>query len=155
MILGTLAWAAGEALMRRSLLADRLARAVWTVAIVLATAHVVIAFHFVYRWNHETAVAETARQAAERFGWGWRGSIYVNYVFLSIWLADICWWWVAPASHASRALRLEITRLAAFVFMFVNGAIIFASGVGRLAGIVAVAAVLLASPAIRRRPYLT
>jgi hypothetical protein len=155
MILGTLAWAAGEALMRRSPLADRWARALWTVAIVLAAAHVVLAFHFVYRWNHETAVAETARQAAETFGWGWQGSIYVNYVFLSIWLADVCWWWVAPASHASRALRLEIARLATFVFMFVNGAIIFASGVGRLAGIAAVAAVLLASPARRPRARLT
>ena len=151
MILATLAWAAGEALMRRSPAADRWARAAWTVAIVLAAVHVVLAFHFVYGWDHEAAVRETARQAAERFGWGWRGSIYVNYVFLSIWLADICWWWAAPASHASRSIRFEIARLATFVFMFVNGAIIFASGIGRLAGIAAVAAVLVASPARRPR----
>jgi len=151
MILATLAWAAGEALMRRSPEADRRARAAWTVAIFLAGVHVVLAFHFVYGWNHELAVTETARQAAERFGWGWRGSLYVNYVFLSIWLADICWWWAAQASHASRSIRFEIARRAAFVFMFVNGAIIFASGIGRLAGIAAVAAVLVASPARRPR----
>jgi hypothetical protein len=35
--------------------------------------------------------------------------------------------------------------------MFVNGAIIFASGIGRLAGIAAVAAVVLASIAARPR----
>jgi len=151
MIVATLAWAAGETLMRRSPQADRLARAAWTVAILLAAIHVVLAFHFVYTWNHETAVAETARQSAERFGVGWRGSIYVNYVFLAIWLADVCWWWIAPASHASRSMRLEIARLATFVFMFVNGAIIFASGIGRLAGVAAVTAVLLASPASRSR----
>lgn len=154
MILATLAWAAGEVMMRRSPQADRWARTAWTVAILLAAVHVGLAFHFVYAWNHETAVAETARQAAERFGVGWRGSIYVNYVFLAIWLADVCWWWAAPASHGSRSIRFEIARLATFVFMFVNGAIIFASGIGRLAGIAAVAAVLLASPASRPRTQL-
>ena len=154
MILATLAWAAGEVLMRRSPQADRWARTAWTVAILLAAIHVGLAFHFVYGWNHETAVAETARQSAERFGVGWRGSIYVNYVFLAIWLADVCWWWAAPASHGSRSIRFEIARLATFVFMFVNGAIIFASGIGRLAGIAAVAAVLLASPASRPRTQL-
>lgn len=154
MILATLAWAAGEVLMRRSPQADRWARTAWTVAILLAAIHVGLAFHFVYAWNHETAVVETARQAAERFGVGWRGSIYVNYVFLGVWLADVCWWWAAPASHGSRSIRFEIARLATFVFMFVNGAIIFASGIGRLAGIAAVAAVLLASPASRPRTQL-
>ena len=154
MILATLAWAVGEVLMRRSSQADRWARTAWTVAIFLAAIHVGLAFHFVYGWNHETAVIETARQAEDRFGIGWRGSIYVNYVFLAIWLADVCWWWGAPASHASRSIRLEIARLATFVFMFVNGAIIFASGIGRLAGVAAVAAVLLASPASRPRTQL-
>src|SRR5262245_11729099 len=138
MILATLAWAAGETLMRRSPQADRWARTAWTLAIALAGVHVALAFHFVYGWNHEVAVTETARQAANTFGWGWRGSIYVNYVFLSLWFADVCWWWAAPTSHASRSHRLEIVRLATFVFMFVNAAIIFASGIGRLAGISAV-----------------
>jgi hypothetical protein len=155
MILATLAWAAGEALMRRSPRADRWARLAWTLAIVLAAVHVTLAFHYVYQWDHEVAVAATAQQAAERFGWGWRGSIYVNYVFLSFWLADVCWWWAAPTSHASRSLRFEIARLATFVFMFVNGAIIFASGIGRLAGIAAVTAVLLASSVSRSRTQYT
>jgi hypothetical protein len=155
MILATLGWAAGEALMRRSPRADWWARAAWTVAILLAGVHVGLAFHFVYGWNHELAVAETARQAEERFGWGWRGSIYVNHVFLSLWLADVCWWWAAPESHAARSLRVEIVRLAAFTFMFVNGAIVFASGIGRLAGIASVTAVVLASPASRSRAQPT
>jgi hypothetical protein len=154
MILATLAWVAGEVLMRRSRQADRWARAAWTAAIVLAGIHVVLAFHFVYAWDHDVAVAETARQAADRFGWGWRGSIYVNYAFLAWWLADVCWWWAAPDSHASRSSRFEILRLAAFTFMFVNGAVVFASGAGRMAGIAAIAAVLLASPASRLRTRL-
>jgi hypothetical protein len=150
MIAATVAWAAGEALMRRSLAADRLARALWTAAIALAFVHVALAFHLVYGWDHDAAVAATAQQAADRFGWGWRGAIYVNYVFLALWLADVCWWWAAPASHASRAFQVEAARVALFAFMFINGAVIFASGLGRLVGIAAVA-VALAAPIARPR----
>ena len=150
MILATVAWAVGEALMRRSPMSDRLARAIWTMGIALALIHVVLAFQLVYAWNHEAAVAATVRQAADRFGWGWRGGIYVNYVFLTLWLADVCWWWVAPASHAARSLRIETARLALFTFMFLNGAVVFASGTGRLVGIASVAVVLIASLARRR-----
>jgi hypothetical protein len=144
MVLATVAWAVGEALMRRSPASDRLARAIWTMGIALAAIHVVLAFHWVYGWNHEAAVQATAGQTAARFGSGWRGGIYVNYVFLAWWLADVCWWWLAPASHASRPVRIEMARRALFTFMFVNGAVIFASGIGRLAGLASVALVLLA-----------
>jgi hypothetical protein len=144
MILATVAWAAGEALMRRSPIADRLARATWTLGITLALVHVVLAFQVVYAWDHEAAVAATARQAADRFGWGWRGGIYVNYVFLAMWLGDVSWWWRAPASHASRPAAIETARRALFVFMFLNGAVVFASGAGRLVGIGSLAVVILA-----------
>ena len=150
MILATVAWSVGEALMRRSRRADRLARAIWTMGIALALIHVVLAFHMVYAWNHEAAVAATVRQAVERFGWGWRGGIYVNYTFLMLWLSDVCWWWIAPASHALRSIRVETARRALFTFMFLNGAVVFASGTGRLMGMASVAVVLLASLARRR-----
>ena len=154
MILATVAWAAGETLMRRSPVSDRLARAIWTMGIAMAVIHVVLAFHWVYRWNHEAAVQATVRQTAARFGWGWRGGIYVNYVFLTLWLADVCWWWRAAESHASRPVRIEMARRALFTFMFVNGAVIFASGIGRLAGIASVALVLLAWVVrTRQSPY--
>jgi hypothetical protein len=71
-------------------------------------------------------------------------------VFLAVWLGDVCWWWLAPESHASRSPRLETARLALFAFMFFNGAVIFASGAGRLVGIASMGIVLLASLARRR-----
>jgi hypothetical protein len=151
MILATIAWAAGEALMRRSPVCDRVARAIWTMGIGLAVIHVVLAFQLIYGWDHEAAVQATVQQAADRFGWGWRGGIYVNYVFLALWSADVCWWWLAPASHVSRSLHIEVTRLALFTFMFLNGAVIFASGIGRVMGVASVGLVLLASLTRTRR----
>lgn len=154
MILATIAWAIGEVLMRRSPSLDRLARAIWTVGIALALTHVVLAFEFVYTWDHEAAVAATARQASELVGWGWRGGIFVNYVFLALWLGDVCWWWAARTSHSSRSMGFETARLAWFTFMFVNGAIVFASGAGRLVGIASVTVVLATALARRRVPML-
>jgi hypothetical protein len=150
MIGATIAWAIGEALMRRSPRLDRWARAIWTLAIALALIHVAFAFHIVYAWSHEAAVAATARQTADRFGWAWRGGIYVNYVFLACWAADVWWWWRAPVSHASRSLRLETMRVAVFAFMFFNAAVVFASGVGRLVGVASTIGALVGSR--RREP---
>ena len=148
-LLATVAWAAGEALMRRSPAVDHSARAVWTIGLALMILHVVLAFEVVYAWNHAAAVAATARQTAAVVGRGWEAGIFVNYVFIAVWAADVCWWWTAPASRASRSRRLETARFAFFVFMFVNGAIVFASGVGRVVGVVAVAGAL--ATGMRRR----
>jgi hypothetical protein len=145
MIVATVAWAAGEALMRRSPVRDRRARAIWTIGVAFALIHVVLAFQLVYAWDHEAAVTATARQAADRFGWGWRGGIYVNYVFLALWLLDLCWWWLAPASHVSRGRLFETARRGVFAFMFFNGAVVFASGVGRLVGLASLMVVFFAS----------
>jgi hypothetical protein len=145
MILATVAWAIGEAFMRRSPASDRVARGSWTIGITLAFIHVFLAFQLIYAWDHEAAIAATLRPSAERFGMSWRGGIYVNYVFLMIWLADVCWWWLSPVTHASRPMRLERTRLAVFIFMFLNAAVVFASGAGRLVGTASVVVVLVAS----------
>ena len=65
MIVATAAWAAGEALRNRSPRADRWARAIWTVGITFALLHVALAFHLIYAWDHDAAVAATARQTAD------------------------------------------------------------------------------------------
>ena len=149
-ILATVGWAAGEVLMRRSPAADLLARASSTAGLALALVHVFLAFHLVYAWDHEAAVAATAQQTAAVVGWGWRGGIFVNHVFLALWLGDVSWWWADPGSHLSRSPRIELARLSLFTFMFVNAAIVFAPAPGRLVGIAALAAVLFASPVLRR-----
>lgn len=155
MLLATIAWAIGEVSMRRSPDLDRLARWSWTMGIALALVHVYLAFERVYAWDHGAAVAATVQQTADRFGSGWRGGLYVNYVFLALWLADVVCWWAAPRWRASRPVKVEAARLALFVFMFFNGAVVFASAPGRWVGIAAVTAVLLASPLLRRQTVIT
>jgi hypothetical protein len=152
MLVATAGWAAGEVLMQRDT-AGRAARFVWTAALALALLHAALALHVVYGWNHEAAIAGTARQAGALTGVAWRGALAVNYVFLLLWLTDAAWWWIAPASRAARPAGLETARFAIFLFMFLNGAVIFASPSGRLVGLTSLAVVLASRVGARRRRW--
>lgn len=85
---------------------------------LLAIAHALLALHLRYHWNHEAAVAATARQGAAYYGLEWRGSLYVNYVFLALWLLA-AWRW-----------RHWLWR-GFVLLMAVNGAIVFARPAAR------------------------
>lgn len=106
------------------------ARPVWISGALLAIVHSVIAFAVRYHWNHEAAVQATAMQAAGLYGFAWRGSLYVNYVFLTMWL--VAWSW---HHWAWRAFVLT---------MIVNGAVVFARPMARPFGVVLVAALVWA-----------
>lgn len=152
MWLATVAWALGEACAGRSPGLDRGARAAWTAGVVLALVHAALAFHFVYGWSHRVAAVATEEQAAAVFGIGWSGGILVNYVFLVIWVLDAAWWWLAPHLRTTHG-GWAAARFAFFVFMFVNGAVVFATGTGRLVGVVCVIAALGGRARAGRQAY--
>lgn len=107
------------------------ARPAWILGALFAILHSVIAFAVRYNWDHEAAVRATATQAAQIYGVAWRGSLYVNYVFLALWLL-VAWPW-----------RHWVWRV--FVLMMVvNGAIIFARPAARPFGVVLVAVLVWA-----------
>lgn len=111
--------------------------------VVLAAIHTLIAVGVTYDWDHSRAVEATAQRAAAVYGAAWPGSLYVNYAFLAWWLADTCWWWRAPRKFVLRPAPIEwLWRVAAFT-MVVNGAVVFASPAGRLAGVPLAAGLLL------------
>ena len=111
--------------------AARWARPAWIGGALLAIVHAVIALAVHYRWDHEAAVRATAEQSAELYGFAWRGSIYVNYVFLALWLLA-AWSW---RHWAWRAFVLT---------MIVNGAIVFARPAARPFGTALVMALVWA-----------
>jgi hypothetical protein len=152
-LMATILWAWAEVLKIRRPGETEPARRLWTAGMTLALVHAVIAFDVAYEWSHAKAWADTARQTAAVTGLHWGGGIVVNYLFLLLWLADVVWWWIAPVAYVHRPLTLERVRLLFFVFMFFNGAIVFAGNAGRAVGVPAVAAVCVAwALDARRRP---
>lgn len=113
------------------------------IGVALGTTHTLLALGVVYHWDHARAVVVTAERAATLYGVAWPGSLYVNYVFLAWWLFDTCWWWLSPRTFLNRPAVIEWAwRLTAFT-MVINGAVIFASSAGRVAGVPLVVALLV------------
>jgi hypothetical protein len=141
--LAIVAWAGAECLRLRAPRGrDAAARALWTAGALLLGLHTLAAFHFVHAWSHEAAAIETARQTDDLVGFRTSAGLFVNYAFLAVWMADAGWWWIAPVSYRTRPRATRVAMLVIFLFMFVNGAIVFAAGAMRLLGAAAVAAVL-------------
>jgi hypothetical protein len=111
------------------------ARVAYAAGAALAVVHTLIALGTTYGWDHERAVAETARQAGDVYGFSWRGSIYVSYAFLIVWAID--------AWRQQAITRRWVVR-AFFLVIIINAAIVFASPAGRVLGVLVVAALLWA-----------
>ena len=115
----------------------RWARAAWLTGGVLAIVHAVLALGIRYHWDHALAVRETASQGAAVYGFvglvarDFSPAIYVNYVFLALWIA-FAWRW-----------RNWFWRLFVVV-MVVNGAVLFARPGARPFGALLVALLLWA-----------
>jgi hypothetical protein len=144
MLVATIVWAWAEVLKIRRPGQGEPARRLWTVALALTLVHAALAFDVKYQWSHEAALMDTARRTVAVTGMVWGGGIFVNDLFLMLWLADALWWWIAPVAYVRRPVALERTRSVLFLFMFVNGAIVFASNIARVVGIPSVAAVCIA-----------
>ena len=142
-LMATVLWAWAEVLKIQRPRQVEPARRLWTISLTLALLHAVVAFEVAYHWSHGAASMDIARQTAAVTGIVWGGGIFVDYLFLALWVADALWWWIAPVAYIRRSVRVERARLALFVFMFVNGAILFASHTARAVGVPSVAAVCI------------
>jgi hypothetical protein len=114
------------------------ARLAWTLGAAMMGLHSVAAFIILYEGSHATALAATARQTAALTGVADGSGIYVNYLFVAIWMIDALWWWIAPAAYTARPSIVSHGLRAVFLFMFVNGAFVFADGLMRALGAAAV-----------------
>ena len=101
----------------------------WRVGAGWYLVHVAAAFQFRHGWSHVTATEATARQTAAVTGWNLGAGIWVNYAFTAAWV-------VVAARWPCLAPGLRRGWIIWFLFMTVNGAVIFVSGPERWVGIV-------------------
>jgi hypothetical protein len=119
------------------------ARWTWTGGFAVLLLHVVCAFHFYHDWSHEAAYRATARQTAAVTGLVWGGGLYVNYLFVLVWGADVCWWWCRPGGYQGRCRCIEWTVQGFLAFILFNATVVFGAGPARWLGLAV--AVLLAA----------
>lgn len=103
-------------------------RIAWTLGCASYLVHVAAAFAAYHGWSHHLAYLDTARQTAEKFGWDWGGGLYFNYLFTIVWGADVLWIWKDAGGYRRRSAWIAGSIHLFMAFMFLNGAIVFASG---------------------------
>jgi len=122
----------------------RWARHAWTLGAALTTAHMLLALGLRHGWSQAAARADIAQKTAAVFGWAWEGGLVVNYAFGALLWAEAAWWHLDPAGLERRPRALTALVRGFILLIAVNGAIVFASPLGRVAGVPLVAALLWA-----------
>lgn len=126
------------------------ARLAWSAGWLVMVLHVLAAFHVHHGWSHADAYAETARKTAARVGLDWGGGVYLNYLFVAVWLVDVAWWWRGLAAYEDRPRAVAWAVQGFLLFMAFNATVVFEDGPTRW---VAVAVcVALAAAWLRRLP---
>jgi hypothetical protein len=118
-----------------------LARWLWLAACLLYLLHVLAAFHYFHHWSHQAAVAHVEQQSG--FGPG----IYFSHAFGLVWLVDALWWCGHPNGHARRPAWIGWSVHGFLAFLTFNAAVVYATGVMRIMGIVLFSLLLLTTVA--------
>ncbi len=108
---------------------------IWCAGCVMFGIHVFSAFGGFYQWRHAVAVAETAKQTRAATGIDSGAGLYLNYLFALLWSGDAWSWWRSPDRYRTRPLGTFLLLHAFFLFMIVQGAVIFVSGPRRWLGV--------------------
>ena len=112
------------------------ARWAWTVGGLAMLAHIACAYHFYHGWSQDSVYRETARQTAEVFQLNWGGGVYVNYVFVVLWLLDVLWWWRGVDAYDQRPRAWVWAWQSFFLFIVFNATVVFKDGALRWIGLV-------------------
>ncbi len=100
----------------------------WTLTGVFFVLHFLAAFHFRHHWSHQHAFDHTAQRTGQMLGWEFGYGLYFNYGFLVLWMMDLAWWWGSTASYLRRASWVRWSIHGYFLFVIINGAVVFVTG---------------------------
>jgi hypothetical protein len=95
-------------------------RVLWALGAALATLHVAVAFHTGHGWSHRAAW-EHIRNVG-----GYGDGVFVNYLFIVVWVLDALWAAVALGSYLGRPRWLNAAVHGFLAFVVVNAAVVFA-----------------------------
>jgi hypothetical protein len=119
-----------------------LCRWIWTAGGLLLAVHIALAMAWAHGWNYDAVYQATAEDTAKVTGTYWGGGVWLNFAMLGMWLADIVWWWCAPAGYNARARYFDWAVQGFFVFMIFNATVVFETGAVRYTSAVLFGALL-------------
>jgi hypothetical protein len=113
------------------------------IGALLMLAHIIISMSSVHAWSHASAITATAAQTDTVYGLNWGGGVNVNYLFITVWVAELAVWRLAPVRYAARSSGIKWTLRAFYFIVIANAAVVFAGGWRRVLGVGLIAALLV------------
>lgn len=127
-------------------------RGTWLVGATAAFGHSALALLSFHDGSHAAAFEATAQQTEELLGVAVGVGLYVNYIFVAVWLVDAL----------LRCFRADLYRLLPYwyrvamysflIFIAFNGTVVFKDGWLRLLGLIVTAALLVMWWKSERKP---
>ena len=113
-------------------------RTVWLVGAICALLHSVGALVAFHAGSHQEAFESTAQQTEELLGIAVGFGLYVNYLFVLVWLSDALCRWLRKDFYTSLPFWYRWAVYAFLSFIAVNGTIVFKGGWIRWIGLGAI-----------------
>lgn len=103
-------------------------RSLWLFGAVAALAHSLGALFAFHAGSHQEAFDSTAKQTEELLGVAVGIGLYVNYVFVFVWLGDACFRWFGRNVYSGLPRWYRPVMYGFLGFIAVNGTVVFKSG---------------------------
>lgn len=103
-------------------------RSLWLFGAVAAMAHSLGALFAFHAGSHQEAFESTAKQTEELLGVAVGIGLYVNYVFVFVWLGDACFRWFGKSVYSELPSWYRPLLYGFLGFIAVNGTVVFKSG---------------------------
>ena len=107
----------------------------WFSGALLALAHSIGAMMTFHHGSQLAAFESTAQQTEQLLGFRFGAGLYVNYLFVVVWLADAACRLLLPKRYPGFPNWYRYGVTGFLVFIAINGAIVFQAGWTRYAGI--------------------
>ena len=113
----------------------RLIAWLWLLGALFALAHSVSALTTFHHGSQAAALESTAAQTEQLLGIRFGAGLYINYLFVVVWLADAAFRLLGRSRYAWLPSWYRPMVIGFLVFIAINGAIVFQSGWIRIIGI--------------------
>ena len=114
---------------------NRMIAWLWRSGALFAIAHSVGSLMTFHHGSQAAALESTAAQTEQLLGFRFGAGLYVNYLFVVVWLADAALRLIAPSRYALLPTWYRTLVIGFLVFIAINGAIVFKTGWIRMVGI--------------------
>ena len=107
----------------------------WLSGALLALAHSIGTMMTFHQGSQLAAFESTAKQTEQLLGFRFGAGLYVNYLFVIVWLADAAIRLLLPKRYPDFPNWYRYVMTGFLVFIAINGAIVFQAGWTRYVGI--------------------